>query len=48
MKKKNAIILHGTDFDKKQKQRLNNWFPWLKKELEKIGYKVWLPELPEA
>jgi len=30
---KNALILHGTDFDKKQKQHLNNWFPWLKNEL---------------
>ena len=45
---KNAIILHGTDFGKGEKQRFNNWFQWLKKELEKIGYKVWLPELPEA
>lgn len=45
---KNALILHGTNFDKEQKQRFNNWFPWLKKELEKQGYKVWVPELPEA
>lgn len=45
---KNAFILHGTDFGRKQKQRFNNWFPWLKKELEKLGYKVWLPELPQA
>lgn len=45
---KNALILHGTDFDKEMKQRFNNWFPWLKEELEKIGYKVWVPELPEA
>lgn len=45
---KNALILHGTDFDKDKKQHLNNWFPWLKTELEKIGYKVYLPELPEA
>jgi predicted alpha/beta hydrolase family esterase len=45
---KNALIMHGTDFDKDQKQSINNWFPWLKKELEKIDYKVWLPELPEA
>lgn len=45
---KNALILHGTDFGKNKKQRFNNWFPWLKKELEKLGYKVWLPELPKA
>ena len=45
---KNALILHGTDFDKNEKQRLNNWFPWLKKELTEIGYSVWLPELPQA
>ncbi|MFC1710967.1 RBBP9/YdeN family alpha/beta hydrolase [Patescibacteria group bacterium] len=45
---KNALILHGTDFEKVKKQRKNNWFPWLKKELEKKGYQVWLPELPVA
>ena len=45
---KNALILHGTDFEKNQKQRQNNWFPWLKKEMEKIGYHVWLPELSEV
>lgn len=45
---KNALILHGTDFGRQQKQRHNNWFPWLKKELEKLDYQVWLPELPQA
>ena len=45
---KNALILHGTDFDKVLNQRFNNWFPWLKKELEILGYDVWVPELPEA
>jgi len=45
---KNALILHGTDFSKDQNQRLNNWFPWLQKKLEELGYDVWLPELPEA
>jgi len=45
---KNVLILHGTDFSKDQKQRSGNWFPWLKKELEVLGYDVWLPELPEA
>ncbi|PWU24079.1 hypothetical protein C5B42_00695 [Candidatus Cerribacteria bacterium 'Amazon FNV 2010 28 9'] len=48
MDKKNALILHGTDFGKQQKQRFNNWFPWLKTQLKKMGYEVWLPELPEA
>lgn len=45
---KNVLILHGTDFDKTKRQRSNNWFPWLKRNLEKMGFDVWLPELPEA
>lgn len=45
---KNAIILHGTDFSKGKKERFGNWFPWLKAELKNIGYRVWLPELPQA
>lgn len=45
---KNALILHGTDFKKTQTQRVNNWFPWLKQELEQREYNVWLPELPHA
>jgi len=40
---KNAIILHGTGDSPE-----NFWFPYLKRELEKQGYSVWLPSLPNS
>ena len=38
-----ALILHGTDATP-----ANNWFTWLKEQLEQDGYKVWLPQLPNS
>lgn len=40
---KQALILHGTDASPAA-----NWFSWLRLELEKLDYKVWLPQLPDS
>jgi len=39
---KNAIILHGISSYPEQ-----FWFPYIKEHLEKKGYSVWVPQLPE-
>ena len=36
-----AIIIHGTEGNPEE-----NWFPWLKKELEQRGYEVHVPQFP--
>ncbi|MBU0458276.1 alpha/beta fold hydrolase, partial [Patescibacteria group bacterium] len=38
----NAFIFHGTGGHSEE-----NWFPWMKKELIKLGYDVIIPNFPE-
>ena len=40
---KHFLILHGTDGSPNA-----NWFMWLKGVLIGMGYRVWLPQLPDA
>ncbi|MDP2918247.1 MAG: alpha/beta hydrolase [bacterium] len=37
----NIFIFHGTEGYPEE-----NWFPWLKQELEQKGYKVFIPQFP--
>lgn len=39
----NVFIFHGTGGHPKE-----NWFPWLKKELENLGYNIYIPQFPKA
>lgn len=39
----NVIILHGTNANPSK-----NWYPWLKKQLEDCGHRVFVPELPNS
>lgn len=41
--KKKVFIVHGWDGYPEE-----GWFPWLKIELEKKGFEVFVPQLPEA
>jgi hypothetical protein len=40
---KNAILLHGAGGSQNE-----FWIPWLKENLEKKGYEVWAPQLPDT
>ncbi len=40
---KNVIILHAMEDGPE-----NHWYPWLKMELKKNGYDVWVPQLPDT
>jgi hypothetical protein len=39
---KRAVLLHGTDGNPQ-----DQWFPWLRKQLEQSSYSIYAPSLPE-
>jgi len=43
MEKKRVIIIHGWEGSPN-----NEWFPWIKKELENRDYQVLIPEMPDT
>lgn len=40
---KRLFIIHGWNFDPKM-----HWYPWIKKEFEKKGFKVEVPVMPNT
>ncbi len=38
---RNIFLIHGSYGHPQE-----NWFPWLKKELESLGHKVYVPAFP--
>ncbi|MFH1193834.1 MAG: alpha/beta hydrolase, partial [bacterium] len=40
---KTAFIIHGALGDPNE-----NWFPWLKSELERLGFAVYVPAFPTS
>ncbi|MDP3793669.1 MAG: alpha/beta fold hydrolase, partial [Candidatus Uhrbacteria bacterium] len=42
-KKQKVLLIHGFEGSAE-----SNWFPWMKQELEKHGFEVFLPTLPDS